>query len=252
MPERLLTTILGLLFCLSCANVRADIAINTTRIIYAKQHAEENVRLSNQGKKPLLVQAWIDTGDARSDPDTADVPFTISPPVARIDPGKGQILRVFKIRDDLPKDRESLFWFNLLEIPPIPDKSVTEGKNTLQMSFRTRIKLFYRPTALLVTPEQSYESLSFAVKKKPATYVVEVNNPSPYYVTFNKLELLLPDGSRVVSKMGNLNSRFVAPYGALSMPLPELKSAPLPATKVRYTLINDSGGVSRHEQALAH
>ncbi len=48
----------------------------------------------------------------------------------------------------LPQDRESLFYFNLREIPPRSDKP-----NSLQLALQTRIKFFYRPQSLVVEPE---------------------------------------------------------------------------------------------------
>lgn len=46
----------------------------------------------------------------------------------------------------LAQDKESLYYFNLREIPPKTDKA-----NTLQIALQTRIKLFYRPAGLVVT-----------------------------------------------------------------------------------------------------
>ncbi len=43
----------------------------------------------------------------------------------------------------LPSDRESLFYYNVREIPPKTGKA-----NTLQIALQTRIKLFWRPKAL--------------------------------------------------------------------------------------------------------
>lgn len=43
----------------------------------------------------------------------------------------------------LPADRESIFYFNVREIPPKSNKA-----NTLQIALQTRIKLFWRPKAL--------------------------------------------------------------------------------------------------------
>ncbi|PJI52023.1 molecular chaperone EcpD, partial [Methylobacterium radiotolerans] len=46
--------------------------------------------------------------------------------------------------EPMPQDKESVFWLNVLEIPP-KDKA---NQNLLQMAFRSRIKLFYRPAGL--------------------------------------------------------------------------------------------------------
>lgn len=46
----------------------------------------------------------------------------------------------------LPTDRESLFYYNLRETPPVPEGS--EGHAILQVAVQSRIKLFWRPAAL--------------------------------------------------------------------------------------------------------
>lgn len=43
----------------------------------------------------------------------------------------------------LPKDRETLFYFNVREIPPKSDK-----ENVLQVALQSRLKLFYRPESI--------------------------------------------------------------------------------------------------------
>ena len=46
--------------------------------------------------------------------------------------------------EGLPSDRESLFWLNIMEIP-----LKVEDPNSVQFAIRQRLKLFYRPPALL-------------------------------------------------------------------------------------------------------
>ncbi len=60
--------------------------------------------------------------------------------------GKGQSWRLVFNGSRLPQDRESLFWFNLLDIPPEPKNGKTD--NYLQLAIRSRIKLFYRPAGV--------------------------------------------------------------------------------------------------------
>lgn len=45
---------------------------------------------------------------------------------------------------NLPKDRESLFWLNVQEVPPKPEVKDGEG-SVLAMAMNTRVKLIYRP-----------------------------------------------------------------------------------------------------------
>lgn len=100
----------------------ADIVISGTRVIYKSDQKSVNVRLENKGNNPLLVQSWLDTGDDNAEPGSITVPFTATPPVSRIDAKRGQTIKLmYTASTSLPKDRESVFWFNVLEVPPKPD-----------------------------------------------------------------------------------------------------------------------------------
>jgi chaperone protein EcpD len=55
----------------------------------------------------------------------------------------------------VPQDRESVFWLNVLEIPPKP-----VGKaNHIQLTVRSRLKLFYRPAGLAGSPKAAVAQL---------------------------------------------------------------------------------------------
>lgn len=97
----------------------ADIVISGTRVVYKSEQKSVNVRLENKGNNPLLVQSWLDTGDDNAEPGSITVPFTATPPVSRIDAKRGQTIKLmYTASSALPKDRESVFWFNVLEVPP--------------------------------------------------------------------------------------------------------------------------------------
>ncbi|MGE8635641.1 MAG: fimbria/pilus periplasmic chaperone, partial [Achromobacter piechaudii] len=44
------------------------------------------MRTGNAGQRPILVQSWLDAGDADADPARVSVPFLLTPPVFRLDP----------------------------------------------------------------------------------------------------------------------------------------------------------------------
>ncbi len=63
------------------------------------------------------------------------MPFTATPPVSRVEPKRGQTVKVmYTGATALPKDRESVYWFNVLEVPPKP-KDAEADKNLLQLAF---------------------------------------------------------------------------------------------------------------------
>src|SRR5580698_3626086 len=92
--------------------------VDGTRVVYPAAKREVTINIRNPGDTPSLVQAWLDAGDPHAKPGESRVPFVMTPPLFRLDPTKGQSLRLVYTHDALPEDRESLFWLNVLDIPP--------------------------------------------------------------------------------------------------------------------------------------
>ncbi|MBP6122412.1 MULTISPECIES: fimbrial biogenesis chaperone [Providencia] len=168
-----------ILFCLlfSVNSVFANVVVNGTRVIYPASNKETIVQLINNGNDPALVQSWIDDGDINSTPETANVPFLLSPPVVKVSGNAGQQLRIKKLPTSLPTDRESVFYLNVLDIPPTPEH--LQGQNTMQLAIKTRIKLFYRPSTL----HGSVEDALSAVETKVENQGFRINNTSPFHIT---------------------------------------------------------------------
>ncbi|MDA3978879.1 fimbria/pilus periplasmic chaperone [Gallibacterium sp. AGMB14963] len=205
----------------------ANIVITGTRIIYPANQKNVSVQLSNAGDEPALVQAWIDNGDPHAAPEQIKTPFVITPPISRVDANKGQTLRVTYTGEPLPNDRESIFYFNILDIPPNPkDKS----KNYLQVAIRSRIKLFFRPTNLKVSPEEAYKQVEWRAQGKQLI----ANNNTPYFITYS--DIAVTQGSR---KVKVLNSTMISPFSQATFNLTQAVSA---TGSVEWTVINDYGG----------
>lgn len=173
--------ILGIVFLLCSLQAQANIVINGTRVIYPETNKSVLVQLVNNGDAPSLVQAWIDDGDINSTPETADVPFLLSPPVVKVNVNNGQQLRIEKQASELPSDRESVFYLNVLDIPPTPEH--LKDKNTLQLAIKSRIKMFYRPSKLVKGADKAINQLLLKASGKNLT----VTNNSPYYITVASL-----------------------------------------------------------------
>jgi len=124
-------------------SAQASVVISSTRIIYPQPHKEVTVRLESRNQVPVLIQTWLDNGDEHSTPELANIPFVVTPPIFRMEPGKQQVVRVAYTGEGLPPAQESLFWFNVLEVPA--QARGVQPSNQLQLAFRTRIKLILRP-----------------------------------------------------------------------------------------------------------
>ncbi|MBP6123807.1 MULTISPECIES: fimbria/pilus periplasmic chaperone [Providencia] len=221
-----LTSIISL-STLVCNSANAAIALDRTRVIFNGTEKTISLNVTNQNKDlPYLAQGWIENAQGEK----VESPLTVLPPVQRIEAGEKSQVKIQSLPDisKLPQDRESVFYFNLREIPP---KSAQP--NVLQIALQTRIKLFYRPKALyasrtdLDTPWQEKLTLT----RQGDGYML--NNPTPYFIT-------IVDAAKDLNgnTINNFEPVMIDPRG--SKPLKgntnTLGSSPV------LTYINDYGG----------
>ncbi|NIE56320.1 MULTISPECIES: fimbria/pilus periplasmic chaperone [unclassified Burkholderia] len=235
-------------FALICSLVAsqayASVVISGTRVIFPGNEREVTIKLTNEGKLPALVQAWIDTGDQNAAPETINVPFTLTPAMFRIEPNKGQTLRMIYTNEPLPTDKESLFWLNVLEIPPKAADSA--DRNQLQIAFRSRLKIMFRPEGLKGESHKAPAQLRWQiVRGAQDTYVLKATNPTPYVVNLGSI-LLHAGEHRYDAGAG-----YVLPGSTREFPVATLKSLPAPGAKVQYGSINDWGTSSNNEQPVS-
>jgi P pilus assembly chaperone PapD len=204
----------------------ANIVINGTRVIYPEKSKEVIVQLVNNGDDPSLVQSWIDNGDINSTPETARVPFLLSPPVVKVSGHNGQQLRIKKLPAALPDDRESVFYLNVLDIPPVPEN--LKNQNTVQLAIKSRIKLFYRPSSLRGSLDDALTKMEVRSEGRE----IQLVNNSPFHITVANVatsgkELLLNDAvmvnpfsqasasaKRLVAKGQTIQVKYVDDLGA--------------------------------------
>lgn len=228
------------------SGVWAEVVINGTRIVFNANEKETAVQLKNNGKNPYLLQLWMDDGNPKSRPGEAKVPFMITPPIVRIEPNKGQAVRIMANTPELPQDRETLFWFNMLEVPPKPTAKLNVGNNSLQLAFRTRIKFFYRPANLKPEPLVAYKDLEFDL----ANNNLIITNDSPYFITFNKLVIRNTKNSEILAAVEKFPQRMVKPMGKITLPLTIKRPKEIKSGTLYYSVINDYGGESKNERVL--
>ena len=206
----------------SCLSVQASdkggISVGGTRIIYPGGQKEVSLNITNSDSSPYLIQSWAEASDSKSN----DVPFMVTPPLFRLDSNQKNLLRIVQTRDNLPNDRESLYWMNIKSIPTSTEK---ESENTLQIAIKTRIKLIYRPQQLKGTPEDVAKQLIWNRSGKRLT----VNNPTAFIMNFQQIRV----GSHNVKDIS-----YVLPMSQTTFTVPENTDGP-----VVWSLINDYGGI---------
>ncbi|SKA19986.1 fimbrial biogenesis chaperone [Novilysobacter spongiicola] len=233
-PARALLAATLLLTCIAPA--LAGVIINGTRVVYPAQAREVTVQLTNTGDSPALVQAWIDSGDPDQAPEDSAAPFLITPPISRIEPARGQALRIIFAGEALPPQRESVYWLNVLEVPPAPEAGAEQ--NYLQVAFRSRVKLFYRPQGLPGTANEAPAALQW----RREGGALQVSNPTPFHVTVVELRALGADGTALAT----LEER-----GRMLAPGEKARWAVDGAVRqVAFTTVNDYGGRAEYTSAV--
>lgn len=204
----------------------AGVIVGATRIVYDGSKRETSLSVKNPDNTPYLIQTWADSaGPTGKDTGARKPPFIITPPLFRLDAGKENMVRIVRIGGDLPSDRESVFWMNTKSIPA----SKHSDKNVLQISIKTRIKLFYRPPGIKAPSANDYNKVSFS----RGGAKLEVSNPTPFYLSFSSLKV----GSVPLDTAGTM----VPPKGSAEYSLP----GSVNVNQVAWQVINDFGGASQ-------
>lgn len=200
----------------------AGIVIYGTRIIYPAEKNEVLVQMMNQGERSSLVQSWIDDGDTTLPPEKINVPFLLTPPVAKVAANSGQQLKIKKMPNVLPDNKESLFFLNVLDIPPNnPDST---GKNVLKFAMQNRIKLFYRPKGIAPVNKSTFQKLS--MKRSGSIY--SIKNDAANWITVTEVK-----ANNV--KINN-ESIMLAPLSSADVALKNTN-----ANNYKITIIDDHG-----------
>ncbi|MGK3632153.1 fimbrial biogenesis chaperone [Enterobacter cloacae] len=214
----------GLICLLGACNLAyATVSPDRTRIIFNASAKSVSVRLINQSKTdPYLAQSWIEDKEGKK---TREFISPV-PPLLRIEPDEQAQVRLMAQQNlsRLPADRESLFYYNMREIPP-----KAEQKNVMQIAMQSRLKLFWRPKAIELKEGQFVPLDKVVISRASGT--LQFKNSSPYYITVGYIGLngktLLPGAESVM----------IEPFGQASQSL-----AKLPA-EFQVGYISDYGGL---------
>ncbi|WP_164716943.1 fimbria/pilus periplasmic chaperone [Cedecea lapagei] len=208
------------------APAQAGVALGATRVVYPEGQKQVQLAVtSNDEKSTYLIQSWVENADGNK-----DSRFVITPPLFAMKGKKESTLRILDATNNqLPKDRESLFWLNVKAIPSMERSKLNE--NTLQLAIISRIKLYYRPDNLALAPDKAAEKLTFSRSNGQLI----LNNPTPYYLTVTDINV----GTRV------LDNALVPPMGKASVKLPADAGS-----NITWQTINDYGALTPRMQSV--
>lgn len=214
---------------------QAALSLGATRVVFDSDKRSVSLIVRNPGTRPFAVQTWVNTA---ADDTTTAVPLLTAPPLFRLDPENEQQVQINGLPNDLPTDRESLFFFNVQEIPQVE----TNNDNVLAIALRTRIKLFYRPVQLQGDPMDRLGELRWAVQRIEGKPHLTVDNPTPFHLSFSRLEV--SGGGRTLKPK---SAPMVAPLSRQVYAFDDLPSTH--DLRVTFSAINDYGGYSTAHSA---
>lgn len=230
-------------------SAEASIVASSTRVVYNEKSREATLRLRNDGTQPALVKVWIDAGDPNAPPENVHTPFVIAPVLFRVDPSRGQQLRFIYAPTDaeksaLPNDRETVFWINILDIPPVAPTDAESGpgaaSNRLQIAIRTRLKLFLRPDGLKGDPRETPAKVTWrwaSAADGTGKPVLRAHNGTPFVANFSRLTITGPGGTSVAVK----DVALVRPGETVDFQIADTAARPQAPARVQFQALDDYG-----------
>lgn len=230
LPARTTRAACALVFTLTAClpSAHAALTLSNTRVVFDSNKRNVAITVNNPSDRAFAVQSWVNT---EADDQTTAVPFIVSPGLFRLDPTKEQLVQINALPNTLPRDRESLFYFNVQEIPQV--ESVAE--NQLNFALRTRIKFFYRPQELKDNPTDRLKDLRWSIQQEAGQGYLQVDNPSPFHVSFIRIDIISNGQTTALD-----NTAMLAPLSSQRYALQDVK--PGQAPQVTFSTINDYGG----------
>ena len=143
------------LAALPLAGIAAGLSVSDTRLIMDSGKSSVAIVMSNTTPIPFLTKAWIeDVHGNKTDK------LMVVPPVVVSVPNKFNRFQVSVLEpQDLPQDKESVFYLQTHSAPGNGNPS-----NSLNVSYNTKLKVFYRPKGLSGSMDDAIESLHWTLK----------------------------------------------------------------------------------------
>jgi len=248
---------------------QAAVQLDRTRVIVSQKDNRQSIRATNRGRAPVLLQIWMEEGEAArgklagvqvtANPAAQAVPFIVDPPVVQLKPEETHALQVWftQTPEALPKDRESQFWLNVLEVPAeevmnggvvAKEEADKQTGSRLEISILTQIKVFYRPEKLAEWQQADKDKLRFALEQDAqGRYWLNIQNPAPIHQSINKITLhQAGDKARVELK----ETPMIEPFEKTRIKLPgkRIQSGGLNLT---VATLNDKGEAVETEHVLS-
>lgn len=218
--------------CLFSTTALASGAVPDSSVVIVEgADGEGSINVKNTDPYPVLLLTQLE-----NIPEDSESLLTVTPPAARVEPGKSQSVR-FLLTSKEPLKTERLKRVTFEGVPP-----QQKGKSEVRMTVRQNLPLIIRPAGL-ARDETPWKHLVWQLAGK----VLTVSNPSPYVVRLGQGVQTLPGNSA-----WSLPNSYVLPGQTLTLKQNGNK-APGSDTQVRISPATTWGfSVDHYDAPLVH
>ncbi|AEM51474.1 fimbrial biogenesis chaperone [Stenotrophomonas maltophilia] len=234
----LLQTLAFLLLVAFPTAVWADLRVNATRVVHQEgSKTTTSIRIQNVGTQPSLIQAWIDDGDEGTSLEELRPPLFVTPPVFRLNAGGKRDIQI-RAADtlQLPRDRESLLWLNILDAQA---RASGRPAESLEFAMRWRLKVFHRPAGLPGSADAAATTLQWSLQTDArGQTLLKATNSTPYFASLSEVIL----GGQAIAL--DASTAQVPPMGQWTHALPTASAPDQPTVPLKITWV-DALGIER-------
>jgi len=216
----------------------ASVVMDGTRVIFDASKNEHELIFTNNDARPYAVQIWLDKSQY-TEPENASAPFVVMPHIFQILPKSKQAARLMFVGENLPQDRESLFFLSFRQVPAFTkqEQQQQDQSNNLFLIFRNTVKVFYRPRSIANAKELAgnLPKILNLTAIKLNNLIISLTNTTGYYISLIDAELSTNNEKYELTEGIN-----IAPFSTITMSLPN-KTKISANAKLILTAVNDYG-----------
>ncbi|ALH96017.1 molecular chaperone [Acinetobacter equi] len=215
--------------------LHAGILAGSTRIIFDEGLTQKSLMLVNTNDYPVFAHVWTDEGEGN--PEFNETPFVVVPAAFKLKPEEIKGINIVYNQMELPKDRESVFWLNLYEIPAVSKASL--NNDYLNLAMNTQMKVFYRPKALNgMDLNKIQKLLKFNLEHDGKLLKLKAENSTPYYVSIINIDI----SNSVSSSLAKHDTEnMISPFSDKVYTLENQKFIKETKNTLKYVLIDGDG-----------